>query len=111
MYMTWNCKLECTNDPMLNRTNQPRLPSYGVYISQLVRFDRCCTTVLDFHSKNLQITSKTLTQPHRVTNMTSLKHFESSSCHTLSLYPNFVKYGFKNLFLKEFLTGSSTAIF
>ena len=29
----------------------PRLPSYGMYISQLVRFARCCTRVFDFHSK------------------------------------------------------------
>ena len=42
-----------------------RLPSYGIYISQLVRFARCCTSVLDFHSKNLQITSKLLTQCYR----------------------------------------------
>ena len=28
----------------------PRLPSYGVYISQLVRFGRCCTSVSDFNS-------------------------------------------------------------
>ena len=28
----------------------PRLPSYGIYISQLVRFARCCTSVLDSHS-------------------------------------------------------------
>ena len=33
-------------------------PSYGAYISQLVRFARCCTNVSDFSSKNLQITSK-----------------------------------------------------
>ena len=43
----------------------PRLPSYGIYISQLVRFARCCTSVLDFHSKNLQITSRLLTQGYR----------------------------------------------
>ena len=43
----------------------PRLPSYGIYISQLVRFDRCCTRVFNFHSKNLQITSKLLTQGYR----------------------------------------------
>ena len=43
----------------------PRLPSYGIYISQLVRFTRCCTSVLDFHSKTLQITSKLLTQDYR----------------------------------------------
>ena len=43
----------------------PRLPSYGIYISQLVRFARCCNSVFDFHSKNLQITSKPLTQGDR----------------------------------------------
>ena len=43
----------------------PRLPSYGVYISQLVRFARCCTSFSDFHSKNRQITSKLLTQGYR----------------------------------------------
>ena len=43
----------------------PRLPSYGIYISQLVRFARWCTSVLYFRSKNLQITSKLLTQGYR----------------------------------------------
>ena len=43
----------------------PKLPSYGIYISQLVKFARCCTRVLDFHSKTLQITSKLLTQGYR----------------------------------------------
>ena len=43
----------------------PRLPSYGIYISQLVRFARCCTSVFDFHSKNFQITSKLLTKGYR----------------------------------------------
>ena len=42
--------------------NVPRLPSHGVYISHLVRFARCCTSVSDFYSKNLPITSKLLTQ-------------------------------------------------
>ena len=31
----------------------------------MVRFARCCTSVFDFHSKNLQITSKLLTQGYR----------------------------------------------
>ena len=39
----------------------PRLPSYGICISQFVRFARYCTSVLDCHSNNLQITSKLLT--------------------------------------------------
>ena len=42
-----------------------RLSSYGVYISQLVRSARCCTSVSDIYSKNLQITSKLLTHGHR----------------------------------------------
>ena len=45
--------------PIINFTwfsdDVPRLPSYGIYISQLVRLARCCTSDLDFHSKNLQI--------------------------------------------------------
>ena len=55
--------------PIVNFTwlsgDVPKLPSYGIYISKLVRFARCCTSVLDFHSKNLQITSKLLTQGYR----------------------------------------------
>ena len=43
----------------------PRLPLYGIYISKLLRFATCCTSVLDFHSENLQITSKLLTQGYR----------------------------------------------
>ena len=52
------------NSPWLSG-DVPRLPSYGIYISQLVRFARCCTSILDFHSKNLQITSKLLTHGYK----------------------------------------------
>ena len=52
------------NFPRLS-VDVPSLPSYGIYISQLVRFARCCTSVFDFHSKNLQNTSKQLTQGYR----------------------------------------------
>ena len=58
----------------------PRLPSYGIYISQLVQFARCCISVFDFHSKNLQTTSKLQNFWHRVTNITSFgKRFGSSN--------------------------------
>ena len=43
----------------------PRLQSYDVYISQLIRFAMCFTSVSDFNSKNLQLTSKLLTQGYR----------------------------------------------
>ena len=52
------------NFPWL-RGDASRLPSYGIYISQLVRFARCCSSVFDFHSRNLQITSKLLAQGNR----------------------------------------------
>ena len=49
------------NFPWLS-DDAPRLSSYGIYISQLVPFARYCSSVFDFHTKNLQITSKLLTQ-------------------------------------------------
>ena len=38
------------NFPWLS-DDAPRLPSYGIYISQLVRFSRCFISVFDFHLK------------------------------------------------------------
>ena len=84
----------------------PRLPSYGAFISQLVRFARCCTSVSDVDSKNLQILPNYW---HRITDITSFeKHLESSSDHTLTFHQNLVKYRFKNMFRKESLTRYST---
>ena len=39
----------------------PRSPSYGVYISQLIRFARVCSNVDDFNNRNLFLTAKLLT--------------------------------------------------
>ena len=36
----------------------PRSASYGVYISQLIRFSRACTAVWDLNARNLVITEK-----------------------------------------------------
>ena len=36
----------------------PRATSYGVYISQLIRFARVCSSVEDFHIRNRTITGK-----------------------------------------------------
>ena len=58
-------KLTCSFWGRENQDKSNITWSYGIYISQLVRFARCCTSVLDFHSKNLQITSKLLTQGYR----------------------------------------------
>ena len=65
----WSCTMPCKNwhlhfvtrlclhtfgFPIVNfpwlSGDVPRLPSYGIYISQLVRYARCCTSVFDSHS-------------------------------------------------------------
>ena len=38
----------------------PRSPSYGVKISQLIRFARVCSNVDDFNNRNTFLTSKLL---------------------------------------------------
>ena len=43
----------------------PRSPSYGVYISQLIRFARVCSYVDDFNNINLFLTAKLLKQGYR----------------------------------------------
>ena len=40
----------------------PRSPSYGVYISQLIRFARVCSYVDDFNNRNLFLTAGLLEQ-------------------------------------------------
>ena len=48
---------EIVNSPFLDG-NVPGSPSYGVYISQLIRFDRECSNVNDFDNRNLFLTAK-----------------------------------------------------
>jgi hypothetical protein len=43
----------------------PQETSYGVYVSQLIRFARACCNVKDFHERNISITSKLLKQGYR----------------------------------------------
>ena len=43
----------------------PRSPSYGVYISQRIRFARVCSYVDDFNNRNLFLTAKLLKQGYR----------------------------------------------
>ena len=56
--------LERVNFPFLDG-DIPRFPSYGVYISQLIRFARACSNVDDFNKRNLFITAKLLKQGYR----------------------------------------------
>ena len=43
----------------------PRRPSYGVYISQLIRFGRVCSHVDEFITRNKCLTAKLLKQGYR----------------------------------------------
>ena len=42
---------DIVNFPFLDG-DVPRRPSYGVYISQLIRFARVCSHVYDFNTRN-----------------------------------------------------------
>ena len=55
---------EIVNFPFLDG-NVPRRLSYGVYISQLIRFARVCTHVDDFNTRNKCLTAKLLKQGYR----------------------------------------------
>ena len=48
---------EIVNFPFLNG-DVPCSPSYGVYISQVIRFARVCSNVDDFNKRNLFLTAK-----------------------------------------------------
>ena len=52
------------NFPFLD-DDVPRCPSYGVYISQLIRFARVCSHVDDFNTRNKCLTAKLLKQGYR----------------------------------------------
>ena len=55
---------EIVNFPFLDG-DVPRSPSYGVYISQLIRFARVCSNVDDFYNRNSFLTAKLLKQGYR----------------------------------------------
>ena len=55
---------DIVNFPFLDG-DVPRRPSYGVYISQLIRFARVCSHVDDFHTRNKCLTAKLLKQGYR----------------------------------------------
>ena len=65
VYDKWdNSNFEIVNFPFLDG-DVPRSPSYGVYISQFIRFARVCSYVDDFNNRNLFLTAKLLKQGYR----------------------------------------------
>ena len=55
---------DIVNFPLLDG-DVPRRASYGVYISQLIRFARVCNHVTDFNARNKCLTAKLLQQGYR----------------------------------------------
>ena len=55
---------DIVNFPFLDG-DVPRRASYGVYISQLLRFARVCNHVTDFNARNKCLTAKLLQQGYR----------------------------------------------
>ena len=59
-----NFDFEIVNFPFLDG-DVPRSTSYGVYISQLIRFARASSHVVDFNTRNKLLTQKLLKQVYR----------------------------------------------
>ena len=55
---------DIVNFPFLD-DDVSRRASYGVYISQLIRFARVCNHVTDFNARNKCLTAKLLQQRYR----------------------------------------------
>ena len=70
------------NFPFLDG-NVPRRPSYGVYISQLIRFARVCSHVDDFNTHNKCLTAKLLKQGYRYHKL-RMVFFQSSISDTMN---------------------------
>ena len=70
---------EIVNFPFLDG-DVPRSPSYGVYISQLIRFVRVCSNIDDFNNRTLFVTAKLLKQDI----IKFEKHFLNSTTDTQS---------------------------
>ena len=60
----------------------PPSPSYGVYISQLIRFAGVCSNVDDFKNRNLFLTAKLLQKVKDIIKFE--KHFLKSTTDTQS---------------------------
>ena len=71
----------------------PRSTSYGVYISQLIRFARVSSHVADFYTRNKSLTAKLLQQGYRYNKLRKTfskfyrRHYELVSKFNVELKP------------------------
>ena len=82
IYDKWDdFNFEIVNFPFFDG-EVPRSPSYGVYISQLIRFSRVCSNAGDFNNRYLFLTAKLL---KKVINIIKFqKYFLNSTTDTQS---------------------------
>ena len=82
IYDKWDdFNFEIVNFPFFDG-DVPRFPSYGVYISQLIRFARVCSNVDDFNRRNLFLTAKLLNKVIDIIKFE--KHFLNSTTDSQS---------------------------
>ena len=62
--VVYDFDFDIVNFPFLDG-DVPRCASYGVYISQLIRFARVCNHIADFNARNKCLTAKLLQQGYR----------------------------------------------
>ena len=93
-----NFGFEIVNFPDLSG-NIPTSQSYGVFISQLVRYARCCQKLIDFKNRTVLLVNKLLKQNFKFIKL--CKTFRRVSCkysHLLRKYNDFRCYDLKILF-------------
>ena len=73
---------DTVNFPFLDG-DVPCRPSYGVYISQIIRFARVCCHVEDLNARNKCLTSKFLKQGYLLISLKSCFFFSSFIADTM----------------------------
>ena len=90
---------DIVNFPFLDG-DVPRRPSYGVYISQLIRFARVCSNVEDSNARNKCLTAKLLKQGYRYHKLRKAfskfyrRHYELISKFNVGLHQGLLEPGF-----------------
>ena len=90
--------IDIVNFPFLDG-DVPRSPSYGVYISQLIRFARASSHVTDFNNRNKFLTAKLLKQGYRYHKLRKVfskfyrRHFELTEKYHVSLKKKLMQQG------------------
>ena len=92
---------DIVNFPFLDG-DVPRSTSYGVYISQLIRFARVSSHVVDFNARNKSLTAKLLQQGYRYHKLRKTfskfyrRHYELVSKFNVGLKKNFCIKAYRN---------------